>query len=137
MGKKRNTYGLLVGKPGKKRSLGRSRHRWVDHIEINVVEIGCDDMDCNGPAQDRDWWKTLVKEVMTFLVPYNSGNFLSGCITDALSRIAQLHEVSYLVICEVLCASVLVKSGLENQDYGRRGPAALIMRHPSILKSWH
>jgi hypothetical protein len=36
---------------------------------------------------------------------------------------------------EVLCASVLVKSGLENRDYGRRGSAALIMRHPSIDKS--
>jgi hypothetical protein len=38
---------------------------------------------------------------------------------------------------EVLCASVLVKSGLENRDYGHRGTAALTMRHPSILKSWH
>jgi hypothetical protein len=38
---------------------------------------------------------------------------------------------------EALCASVLVKSGLENRDYGRRGSAALTMRHPSIRKSWH
>jgi hypothetical protein len=27
--------------------------------------------------------------------------------------------------------------GLENRDYGRGGPAALTMRHPSIRKSWH
>jgi hypothetical protein len=27
-------------------------------------------------------------------------------------------------------------SGLENRDYGRRGPAALITRYPSICKSW-
>jgi hypothetical protein len=39
--------------------------------------------------------------------------------------------------CEVLCASVLFKSGLENRDYGRRGSATLTMRHPSIRKSWH
>jgi hypothetical protein len=38
---------------------------------------------------------------------------------------------------EVLCASVLVKSGLENRDYGRKGSAALTMRHPSIRKSCH
>jgi hypothetical protein len=37
---------------------------------------------------------------------------------------------------EVLCASTLVKSGLENQYYSRRGSAALTMRHPSIRKSW-
>jgi hypothetical protein len=28
-------------------------------------------------------------------------------------------------------------SGLENRDYGRRGSAALTMRHPSIRKRWH
>jgi hypothetical protein len=38
---------------------------------------------------------------------------------------------------EVLPASVLVKSYLENREYGRRGSAALTMRHPSIRKSWH
>jgi hypothetical protein len=26
---------------------------------------------------------------------------------------------------------------LENRDYGRKGCAALTMRHPSIRKSWH
>jgi hypothetical protein len=36
-----------------------------------------------------------------------------------------------------LCASVLVKSGLENRDYGRGGSAALTMRHPSVRKSWY
>jgi hypothetical protein len=28
-------------------------------------------------------------------------------------------------------------SVLENRDYGRKGFAALTMRHPSIRKSWH
>jgi hypothetical protein len=28
-------------------------------------------------------------------------------------------------------------AGLENRDYGRRGSAALTMRHPFIRKSWH
>jgi hypothetical protein len=46
--------------------------------------------------------------------------------------------VKYLELSsEMLCASVLVKSGLEIRDYGRRGSAALTMRHPSIRKSWH
>jgi hypothetical protein len=30
MGEKRNAYGLLVGKPEGKRSLGRHRRRWVE-----------------------------------------------------------------------------------------------------------
>jgi hypothetical protein len=37
-------------------------------------------------------------------------------------------EVCFVFI--VLCASVLVKSGLENRYNGRRGSAALTMRHP-------
>jgi hypothetical protein len=28
-------------------------------------------------------------------------------------------------------------SGLENRDYGRRGPVLLTTRHPSSRKSWH
>jgi hypothetical protein len=43
----------------------------------------------------------------------------------------------YSKCSEKLCASVLVKPGLENRDYGRRGSAALAMRHPSMQKSWH
>jgi hypothetical protein len=29
------------------------------------------------------------------------------------------------------------KDGDINRDYGRRGSAALTIRHPSIRKSWH
>jgi hypothetical protein len=30
-----------------------------------------------------------------------------------------------------------INNGLEIRDYGRRGSAALTMRHPTIRKSWH
>jgi hypothetical protein len=54
------------------------------------------------------------------------------------SAAAQCTELSnYWRVCalcecpsQVLCVRVLVKSGLENRDYGRRGSAALTMRHP-------
>jgi hypothetical protein len=35
MGKKRNAYMILVGKPEGMRPLGRPRHRWVDSIKID------------------------------------------------------------------------------------------------------
>jgi hypothetical protein len=38
MGEKRNAYRLLVGKPERKRRLGRSRRRWVDNIKMDLVE---------------------------------------------------------------------------------------------------
>jgi hypothetical protein len=36
MGKKRNAYRLLVGKPEGIRPLGRPRRRWVDNIKIDL-----------------------------------------------------------------------------------------------------
>jgi hypothetical protein len=39
-GEKRNAYGILVGKPKGKRPLGRSRHRWVDNIKMNLKRDG-------------------------------------------------------------------------------------------------
>jgi hypothetical protein len=36
MGKTRNGYWILVGKPEGKRPLGRPRCRWVDNIKMNL-----------------------------------------------------------------------------------------------------
>jgi hypothetical protein len=40
IGAKRNAYRILVEKPEGKRPLGRPRNRWVDHIKIDLTEIG-------------------------------------------------------------------------------------------------
>jgi hypothetical protein len=40
MGEKRNVYRLLVGKPDGKRPLGRPRRRWIDNINMDLLEIG-------------------------------------------------------------------------------------------------
>jgi hypothetical protein len=53
-GEKRNAYSILVGKPVGKRSLGRSRRRWVDSIKIDLREIGGGSMDWIDLAEDRD-----------------------------------------------------------------------------------
>jgi hypothetical protein len=39
-GEKGNAHRILVGKPKVKRTLGRSRCRWVDNIKMNLREIG-------------------------------------------------------------------------------------------------
>jgi hypothetical protein len=38
-GKKRNAYRILVGKPERKRRLGRPKHRRVDNIKMDLSEI--------------------------------------------------------------------------------------------------
>jgi hypothetical protein len=40
MGEKRNVYRLLIGKPERRRPLGRPRCRWIDNIKIDLLEIG-------------------------------------------------------------------------------------------------
>jgi hypothetical protein len=58
-----------VGKPERKRTLGRPRRRWEDNINMDVREVGCGDMDSIELAQDRDRWRALVNAVMNFRVP--------------------------------------------------------------------
>jgi hypothetical protein len=60
MGEKRKSYRLLVGKPEGKRPLGRPRHRWVDNIKMDLVEVGWGDVDWIGLTQTRDRWDSVL-----------------------------------------------------------------------------
>jgi hypothetical protein len=69
IGEKRNVYRLLVGKPDGKRPLGRPRRRWIDNIEMDLLEIWVSVVDWIDLAQDRYRWRALVNSVMNFRVP--------------------------------------------------------------------
>jgi hypothetical protein len=69
MGEKRNVYKLLVGKPERKRPLGRPRCRWIDNIKMDPLEIGLIVVDWIDLDQDRYRWRALVNSVMTLWVP--------------------------------------------------------------------
>jgi hypothetical protein len=58
MGKKRNAYRILVGKPEGKSPLGRPKRRWAGSIKIDLIEIEWDGMDWIDLAQDRDQWSS-------------------------------------------------------------------------------
>jgi len=62
-------YGVLVGKPGGKRPLGRPRRRWVNNIMTDLKDVGCGYMDWIGLTQDRDRWRMLVSAVMNLRFP--------------------------------------------------------------------
>jgi hypothetical protein len=51
---KRNAYGILVGKPERKRPLGRHRRRKEANIRMNLREMGWGGIDWIDLAQDRD-----------------------------------------------------------------------------------
>jgi hypothetical protein len=67
-GEIRNTYRILVGKPERKRQLGRPRRRWLGNIKMDLRETVWDGMDWIDLAQDRNQWKALVNTVMNLMV---------------------------------------------------------------------
>jgi hypothetical protein len=69
MKERRGEYRVLVGNPVGKKPLGRPRSRWEDNIKMELQEVGCGGMDWIEPAQDRDRWRTIVKEAMSLRVP--------------------------------------------------------------------
>jgi hypothetical protein len=58
-----------VGKPERKRPLGRPRRRIEDNIKMDLQEVGGGDMDWIELAQERDRWRALVNAIMNIWVP--------------------------------------------------------------------
>jgi hypothetical protein len=69
LGKKRNVYMLLVGKPEGKRPLGRPRRKWINNIKLHPFGIGLSVVDWIVLAHDRYRWRALINSVMNLWVP--------------------------------------------------------------------
>ena len=59
----------MVGKPERKRPLGRPRRRWNDNIKMGLQEVGFEGMDWIDVSQNRDRLRALVNAVMNLRVP--------------------------------------------------------------------
>jgi hypothetical protein len=66
MREKRNAYRLLVGKPERKRPLGRPIRRWVVNIMMALGEVGWGDVDRIDLAQERNRWRALVNSLIRY-----------------------------------------------------------------------
>jgi hypothetical protein len=64
-----NACRILVGKQEGRRPLGRSRHRWLDNIKVDLRETGWDGLDWIDVAQDRDQWRGFANMVVSIWVP--------------------------------------------------------------------
>jgi len=45
MGERRDVYRILVGKPERKRALGRPWRSWENNIKMDLQEVGCGGME--------------------------------------------------------------------------------------------
>jgi hypothetical protein len=64
----RGVHRVFVGKPERKRPLGRPRRRWEDNIKMDVQNVGGGRRDCMELAQNRDRWRALVSTVKNLRV---------------------------------------------------------------------
>jgi hypothetical protein len=75
MGERRGVNRILVGKPERRRPLGRPRRRWENNIKRDLQDVGGGCGDWREWAQVRDRWRALVSTVMNFRVLYVRGIF--------------------------------------------------------------
>jgi hypothetical protein len=68
MGEDKGVQRVLVGKPERKRPLGRQRRRWEDNIKMDLQEVGWGREDWMELAQGRDRWRAPVGTVRDFRV---------------------------------------------------------------------
>jgi len=65
----RGAQRVLVGKPGRKEILGKTRRRWEDNIKMDIQEVGCGGMELIDLAKDRDRWGAVVNALMNLRDP--------------------------------------------------------------------
>jgi hypothetical protein len=68
-GEGRGVYWVLVGRPERKRPLGRPRHRWDDNIKIDLREIGIEGANWVWLAQNGVQWQASLSMMMNLWVP--------------------------------------------------------------------
>jgi hypothetical protein len=69
MGDRRGVYRVLVGKPERKRPLGRTWHRWRIILTWNFRKWDGERMDWIGLAKDSNRLQELVNVVMNLQIP--------------------------------------------------------------------
>ena len=74
-GEGRDVHRVLVGKPERKRPLGRPRRSLEDNIKMDRQEVGGGG-DWMELAQDRDRWRALVNTVVKSSGSIKCGEFL-------------------------------------------------------------
>jgi hypothetical protein len=62
-GERRNSYRVLVGKPG------RPRCRWEGTIKMDHSELGWSGVNCIHLAQDKDHWLAVMNAVLNLWIP--------------------------------------------------------------------
>jgi hypothetical protein len=94
VGERKTVYRILVGMPEGKRTLGRTRSRWVDVIKMDLTEIGWGGMDWIDLAQNMDQWRVLHKMLGNSRVAAQLTASQEGLSSMELVTAVFLHSLS-------------------------------------------
>jgi hypothetical protein len=94
MGERRNVYRLLVGELERKRPLGRTIHKWMDNINVDLVERGCTGLDWIVLAQDWCKWRVSREHSDDPLGSIHPWETIECYMIGGLLSSAQPHRVS-------------------------------------------
>jgi hypothetical protein len=90
----RGVYRILVGRPERKRPLGRRRCRWEDNIKMDLREIRIDGANWIRLAQDRVQLRGFVNTNEPSGSIKEEGYCLTGSVTISFSKNIIHHGVS-------------------------------------------
>jgi hypothetical protein len=129
MGEERKMYKVLVGKPERKRPLGRPRRRWEDGIRMNLWGDWLGGVDWIRLAQYRDRWRAVVSAVMNLRVLASHSYILCLTINESHKMLnkridgprtaanyavaGNLPQCLQTCLCSVICCIIF----LENTVY--------------------
>ena len=65
----RSAFKMLTGTSARMRSLRMPKRRWEDNIRMDLKVIDINIRNWVDSAQDRNYWRVLVKAVLNFRVP--------------------------------------------------------------------
>jgi hypothetical protein len=113
MGQIRNAHKILVGKPKGKMSLGRSRNREDENIEMNLKER---EVEWIYLAQERTQWRTVVNTVMNF------GSHKRRGVFELVERLLVSQEGIYsLELVELKCPQMICSLRMSGQTESHSG----------------
>jgi hypothetical protein len=90
-----------VGNPEGKRLLGRTRHRWLEKIRMDLLELGWSDVDCIGLTQDRNRWRALVNSVLNLklaLLPLSSKSMNTSLSLIPLDGVNFHDKTTHIIV---------------------------------------
>jgi hypothetical protein len=77
----------------RRRPLGRSSRKGEYEIKMELKGIGWGEVNGIKLAQDRDRMKAVLKVLIKYCLPLNSGNFFSSCRAITWSESSLIREV--------------------------------------------